>query len=337
MHATGFGDLAASYRGSLQSTRIKTELARLSDELASGQKSDLSTGAGGDLARYAAFENTLNALSGYGVVAREASLLAETMQASLGFITDLNDKLGPDLIWHGQNGTDPAMGVIANEAREGLETVISSLNTRVADRALFSGTGTDRAALADADTILTSLQTAITTAGATTDTDIIAAVDDWFDAVGGGFETVGYLGEATDLAPLRIGRDEDAEFELRADSTSIRDVLKGYTLAALVADGAVGTTLQSRSNLLQEAGARLIAGNDALHEERADLGATQERIERATAKNAAEATSLELARTNLLAADPFTAATELQAAELQLQSLFTLTGRLSSLSLVNFL
>ena len=56
-----------------------------------------------------------------------------------------------------------------------------------------------------------------------------------------------------------------------------------------------------------------------------------------TIRAAAEATALGLAREALIGADPYEAAAALEAAETQLETLYTLTARISRLSLVNFL
>ena len=61
------------------------------------------------------------------------------------------------------------------------------------------------------------------------------------------------------------------------------------------------------------------------------------RLDRIATRNAAEVTSLTMAKNTLLEADPFEAATKLEEAQFQLQSLYTVTVRSSELSLVNFL
>ncbi len=80
----------------------------------------------------------------------------------------------------------------------------------------------------------------------------------------------------------------------------------------------------------------LIAQDDVIAL-RADVGFVESRIEKVAARNAAEVTGLEFAKVALLEIDPYEAATRLEEAQFQLQSLYTVTVRMSQLSLVNFL
>jgi flagellar hook-associated protein 3 FlgL len=70
---------------------------------------------------------------------------------------------------------------------------------------------------------------------------------------------------------------------------------------------------------------------------RADLGHAEERIERSSVRIASELSSLDYARSQLLAVDPFEAATELENVQFQLEALYTVTARAARLNLVNFL
>ena len=67
------------------------------------------------------------------------------------------------------------------------------------------------------------------------------------------------------------------------------------------------------------------------------LGASQESIERIEEGFTREATLIAAAEDAMLGRDTFDAAAELQALEGQLEASYTVTGRLGSLSLANFL
>jgi flagellar hook-associated protein 3 FlgL len=70
---------------------------------------------------------------------------------------------------------------------------------------------------------------------------------------------------------------------------------------------------------------------------RAGIGTLEARIETATARNSAETSALEMARNEIIAVDPYKAATDLSAAQTQLETLYTVTARLSRLSLAGYL
>lgn len=335
MRSTGIGNMASYYQKSLESTRIKSDLTRLGQELASGQKSDLKRAVGGDLTQFNGIKSALSSLSVYATTAKEAEQFTESVQLSLQAVQQLTEDLAPTLLSAGNSANDSQMRIAASEAEERLEALISALNGQNAGRSMFAGDNVKVPALADANTIITAVTAA--TAALTTPASIEAEVDNWFDLVGGGFETTGYLGSTTDLEPFRIGPDQTADVNLRADDQTFRDTMKGFVMAALVANGALASDIGARAELLSAAGQRLFAANGDLIETRAEIGVSQNRIEQELVRNAAETGALQSVQVNLTAADPYQTATEIQAAEVQLQSLYTITARLASLNLVNYL
>ncbi|MEL7115911.1 MAG: flagellin [Pseudomonadota bacterium] len=335
MTTVGFGDLATSYRSSLQNARIKSDISRLSQELATGQKTDLKTPSGNELVKYASLEASIKTLQAYSFSATQASLIAETAQASLEVVQDLTSSIGPNLIVAGNTGTEPMLTVNAADAKSKFQSVVSALNARIGDRSLFAGDGVSGPALSTADEILANLSSAV--AGSASVTDLVNAVDVWFDTAGGGFENTAYLGSTSDLSPFLLGRGETASLDIRADNEGIRETIKGYAMAALVDEGLFAGSQNERAQVLRLAGERLIDANDALGDTRARLGLNEAQIDQSRARTASEIAALERTRADLVAVDPYRVATELQAAETQLEMLYTVTARLSRLSLVDFL
>ncbi|MEM9971194.1 MAG: flagellin, partial [Pseudomonadota bacterium] len=271
----------------------------------------------------------------YSFVAQDASVLTEAAQTSLGAIVDLNDALIPTLLISGNTTTNPGVSVSANDARSQFGSVVAALNTSLAGRALFGGIDVDRAPLAEAEDMLTALSAAV--AAETTAAGVEAAVDAWFDTPGGGFETVGYQGSTNDLAPFTLGPNDTTSFAIRADNPVLRDVMKTYAMAALVDAGTLAGDLGEQATLLNTAGERMADANTALGALRGELGVVEGRVETALARSNAEIAALELAETELIEADPFQTATQLQAAEIRLETLFAITARLSRLSLLNYI
>jgi flagellar hook-associated protein 3 FlgL len=171
----------------------------------------------------------------------------------------------------------------------------------------------------------------------TTSAGVIAAVDAYFDDVGGGFETTGYLGSANKMSDFRVAEGENAKINVKADDPEIRDVLKAMALGALVSKGALVNDLDARSEILREAGERMISADTKLASVRASVGLVEGQIEDASVRNEAETMALEFARSDLLSIDPFETATELQATQTQLETLYTLTARMARLSLADYL
>lgn len=333
LHA--IGDLAMTLQNRLGQTRLKSELQALTGELSTGKLRDPAKALGGDLGPVAGIERQLAALGAYGTAASETGLLADAAIRAIETMQKAGADLGPALLRAGTTGEPALVGAAAADARARFGNVVSALNVRVADRALFAGTATDGPAVAGRDAMLDELAALVS--GETTAAGVVTAVETWFDAPGGGFETLGYLGATSDLQPARIGPGREAELTLRADDPALRDLMKGYAMAALVAEGALSGQPAERAALLHEAGLRIMAGDGALAQLGADAGRVAAAAEEAATANAAETSALEIARNELLAADPYETATALSAAETQLQTLYALTARLSRLSLAEYL
>lgn len=335
MNYVSVGDLAFTYQNRRQNVQIKTDLARLAQELASGQKSDLSTATSGDFSPIVGLERSLKANTSFSTSITEAGLFTAAIQTSLELVQTSSSELGTSLLTASSSDNPLMIQVTTVDAKEKFEAVISAFNTQVAGRYAFSGTATDRAALADADTILTALQSAI--APETTAVGVETAIDAWFDTVGGGFESLGYTGSNNAMAPFRLSESDSVNVELTAADDSIRLVLKGFAMAALIGEGALTGSANERTALARTSGERLLSADSTLAVIRGEIGSGEARIENAAARNIAEKSSLQIVRSELTAVDPYRAATELEALKTQLETLYTLTVRMSRLTLGEYL
>lgn len=335
MTILSLGDLATSHQQRLQSTRIRTDLARLTNELASGKVDDLRAATGGHLGTLSSLTHQLGALEAYTTAGKEAALFASTLQSALGTVQDSASDLAPLLLEAADTGHAPWLSATAADARAQFRTVVSTLNAHAAGRSLLGGAATGGPPLADAETMLADLAVAVS--AETTAADVVTVVEDWFDGTGGGFETIGYLGSDSTLAPFRIGKHETVDLDVTAADQEFRDLLKGYAMAALVDAGALAASPDEQATLMREAGTRMFTANGALTETRGRLGSAEAAIDTAQARNASETGALELARGEIVAADPYATAVELEATQLQLEALYTITARLSRLNLTEFL
>jgi flagellar hook-associated protein 3 FlgL len=330
---TAIGDMAYSAALRRQSADLKATVQRLSSEVTTGLSADPARRLSADLVPLAAIEGDLARLKGFATATSEAALFADAMQQGLAAIDRLAVDIAPLLLSATSAGHEAMIRTASAEAAGRLDSAVAALNARVGDRTLFAGTQSQGAAVAGADTILSALDTAI--AGLTTAGDIVAAVDAWFDAPGG-YDTLGYLGSAPGAA-IALSPDDRVALDITAADPSIRDTLKGLAMGALVARLAGSLPGTERSALAREAGERLMSGQTGRADLAARLGTQEGRIEVARQRNTAETSAMELARSALLSIDPYEAATRLQAAEGQLEALYTVTARLARLSLVDFL
>lgn len=329
------GDLAQHLMMRRQNTLLKTQMNTLTQELASGRKSDIASAVSADFSVLGDIEHTLTVLDGHAMALKDARLFTDTVQNVLEQVQTQSQALGTSLLSVMSAGLEEPINSTIGKARESFDAIVSNVNAQVAGRGLFSGAATQSAALAGADAMLSDLSTAL--AGALTVSDIVNTVDQWFMAPGGGFETMGYQGAAESLAPFKLGEHETVRHELTADSMELRTLLRDTALAALAGDSGLSLDLSQKKQLLKVAGEGLLTQQEGLTRIRSDLGFVQERIANIETQNAARRTSLQITRNTLTSADPFETATQLEAAQAQLETLYTVTARLSRLSLMDYL
>ena len=334
MTINSLGDLARAFAMRQHSATLKQNIQSLNEELVTGTASDLTDHLGGSYARLTGIERELRLLDGYSVTISEAEQFTGLMQARLEQVNDIAGNFARDLIATDASSSVVTSETIAEEGRQQFETVVAMLNSQAAGRSMFAGDTTDRAPLVAGDLILAELETIV--AGATTATDIETAVNNWFaDPLG--FDAFAYTGSNTALAPFKMSDTAEASVDIKANDPALKDVMKSFAMAALAT--APGTTLPltEQTDLYRQAGESMLAAERDMVETQARLGLAQELVDDWSVRNQTETAGLEYAKGALMKIDPYEAATELEAAQFQLESLYAVTVRLSQLSLVNFL
>ncbi|MEL7027352.1 MAG: hypothetical protein AAGO57_09025, partial [Pseudomonadota bacterium] len=261
MSFQGIGDLATSYQLRRDNARLQETLQTLANELATGRKADLGQAVAGDFGAISGIERALTSIGAYQTAAAETRLMADAAQASLELVrSKASETAGQLLIASGEFQPGLVNAAVETAARA-FEDSISALNIRVADRSVFAGIATDGPALASPDTMLTELETLI--AGETTAVGVQTVVASWFGA-GGGFETMGFVGNETPLSAIPISQDEKATLDVTAADDGVRDVLAGLATAALLARGALAAEIDERATLAQTTGQQLIEADYAI-------------------------------------------------------------------------
>lgn len=335
MSYISIGDMAQTYMIRRQNAQLKSTATRLANELSTGKTSDVSKRFSGDFSMVSSIETSLTAIQAYKSASNEAGQFTTVMQTTLGLVQGQTTAAVSALLLTSNSASQTQIQNTSGDVRQKFDAVVSSLNTQVGGRSIFAGAATDGPAIASPAVIIADLKTVI--AGQTTAAGVEAAVNTWFDTSGGGYETVGYLGSTTSIAPFKIGIGQEADVSITASNSEIRDTLKGLALAALVSEGALAGDISEQALLLRNAGDRLLTVGDIQTGMRASLGSVEAQIETASTQAASEVSALEIVRTELLSIDPYNTASELEAVQTQLETLYALTARISRLSLVDFL
>ncbi|MDR9392942.1 flagellin [Roseovarius sp. SYSU LYC5161] len=334
MNFTSVGDLAQTLVQSRSGGEVKARIGRLTNELSSGIAQDVPRHLSGNLDQLAHLERRLGVTGRYRTAAALALSDMSVMQSSLDRVQSLGQELAGRAAAISTMQNPPTVAVLGDQARGALSEVVAAMNAQNAGRALFAGADVDGQVLAPSEDILALARAAVS--GATTAADVRAELDSFF-AAGGTFETDVFRGTSAGDLTYKLDAGETITAATRADDAVIRDVLANMMSVALADDPALTLDDAQRRDLASGAGTALMGADTELAEIRGGLGTAEAQAERSAARLEAEATSLRTARQELVGIDRFATASELEAAQGQLETIFTVAARSASLSLVNFL
>ena len=334
MQFPALSDLAANQRLQSATSRISRRLRLSGEELTSGLRRDPFASAG-DVGRLHAIESARLRSKRYLNSGNLASGRLDATAAALEVARSAGSSIGVDQLAAVERGDRAASRLYAAQARGAFGAVVASLNTRFAGRALFSGSAVGVTALAPAEEILADI--AALTSLSTTAADAIAAVDAYFRDPAGGYSTIAYQGSDQDAPEAEIGRDQLLTFPIRADADAPRDLLRALSLSVVAVEGSFGGSDADAMALLSASARSTVDATAEFQQLLAEVGISQARVETAKTRAIAESSALDLARAAIVAKDPYEAASEFQAVETQLQSMFMVTARLSRLTLTSFL
>ncbi|QYK41559.1 MAG: flagellar biosynthesis protein FlgL [Paracoccaceae bacterium] len=326
------GDMSLAFQQRRDAAALKLSVRRLATEVTTGRVADTARAVRGDLVPLAGLQTSIARAGAYRTASAEAALFVGGMQAVLGRIDDLATAMSGSLLTAGNTGQPAMVAAVAQDAAARFDAAVSALNTRLGDRTLFAGTGTGGPALTGGTALLDALAAAA--GGAVTAAETEAAVRAWFTSPAG--FGAAYQGGAPP-SPLPLSPEDTLRIDLTAQDPALRDTLAGLAMAALIDRGVPAGGPAERADLARRAGEALISGATGRAGIAARLGVAEARIEAADRRNATEITALEIARAQILEADSYAAATALEAAQSQLETLHAVTARLSRLSLVDFL
>lgn len=335
MSMTSIGDMRQHFLNLRHNTTLKERLATLAQELTTGQAADLTAHLGHDQARLVDIDRQLALAEAQDRATSETGQLLAHMQVALSSIDDLRGQAAAPLLQITTDTPQAQRADAADEARLAFEGAVQALNTRFGDRAAFAGTQVGVSPLAPATDMLADI---LASMSAVTDAaGVIAALDLWFDDPGGGFATMAYQGSVTDNLVRPLGQGRVTEIDARADDPALKSVLKAAAMGAIATDSSLTLSNDDRAALLRTSGEALMTSAAGLTSVQAGIGYAEARVEQAAIRNSASQSALTILRNDLVSADPYQTATELEQVQLQLETHYTLTARLSRLSLTEYL
>ena len=334
MPITTIGDMSQHFQSVRNTGLIKSRLSELSQELSTGQVSDIGKHLMGDTSDLIGLNHEISLLEIYGSTNDETARTLEAMQLNLQRVDATRANAAASLLTVNADSNRSETMNAAVTGKNAFADTVGAFNASSSGRRIFSGTLVDQAPLLDHEAMLSEIVTAV--GGASEKESIVAAIDSWFDTVGGGFETVGYLGGHVHQS-RKLDAESSTEIDVRADDTGVKDLLKGLAYAAVASEMSSSLTDRTFGELVNESGVKLIGAAVGLSDLQGRLGQKEEAVAVASSSNSAQLSSYQIARSDLIKADPFETATRLQEIQTQLETHFAVTARLSNLNLVDFL
>lgn len=329
------GTLALPYHLQRTGVQARSDLARHSHELTTGQVQSPARHLRGDIAALHAIENRLVRMEGFDAALKQTVTAFDTAQNALDRVAGLGQDLAEKLVLTAQSVAGPgAAKVAAQSARNAIEETISALSVNVAGRSLFSGVQTDRAPLASADALLDALGGVV--AGAATAAEVTARLEAYFNDPEAGFATDIYRGGAPAAGGL-LDDGQAAPALPTADDPAIRRQLMSAAMVVLVGEGALALDPAEEAALQQRAMVGLMENGPALAALQARVGDAQAALEQRQTRLSVERDRLELARSDAIGVDPYKAAMAVEQSRVQLESIYTVTARIARLSLTEYL
>jgi flagellar hook-associated protein 3 FlgL len=330
-----FGDMAQLQTLRRDGAAMKSELSRLTSELSTGRVADLGRAVGGDFSTLADITRALRLNTAFRASVTDAAISAEGRQTSLGRLADELEGLAPGILAVTGAGSQTDLQLKLANGTDRFEQAVNVMNTRLAGRSLFSADAPDQLPLIAGDAMMAELRTLV--AGAPDAATIVTDVTAWFMDAGGGYETIAWQGGAGQPPAVLLSEGQSANTGVTALDPAIRSSLAGLAIIALASEQAI-VLPESEQRALATSGAQQVqSGETALIGLRARLGAQEARIEEARVTAETTRASLEVEYGRIVEADPYRTATELEAVNTRLETLYLLTARMSRLSLTEFL
>lgn len=334
MISSQIGDLYRFSRSAQQTNLIKSDLFRLATELSSGKKSDLARSLGMNAETAKAHRHQIDRIDSYLQNSRIADTRLSTIQASLDRIAQIQSSQNSRLALNIDTLDDTQVSIVASASKTGFADAVSALFARAGNVAVFSGTKTDQASVPPAHEILDNLKATLALPASAT--SLASQVEAYFESGTGGFETQDYRGGPISTSGFAIAEGKQITTPVSALSPAIRQTLTGLALASIASDDTITPEIADKKAILTAARNKL-ADTAPLTALQSSIGAIQERVSETSAQQTAQRTALSMHLNTLTQADPFETAGRLQEVQLQLETHFTVSSRLSRLSLVNYL
>lgn len=306
-------------------TRLRERIDTTSEEAVTGQYKDLTAHLSGRIGQAMLSQKAIDDVANERTQLTLKASRLDIIQQSLTAVDDNIGQLGVRMKAALGSEDYTAREAVVRDAQAALASTFSTLNTRHGERYLFSGDATNTKPFADVDSFLDDVRSMA--ASATNATDFATQMDAYFNTSGSGWQANIYSGTSDTSDPASVTGTDPA----------ITKTVWGLAVLALAGSDETLALLNGNSDALIQAADTLAEGQAALTNVRAERGIIQAQIESSKDALDLEETVLTQSFNQMTARDQYEAASELKQLETGLEAAYTLTARLSNLSLLNYM
>lgn len=335
MQATGYPDLLSYTRQNRATVQIRERLDVAALEAVTGLQSDLTKATNGDVGRAHLLGKALNDVDHGLQLNALASVRLTLMSDAVSGAREAINGLGPRGTIAVATGNELNLRLLSEEAAGTLDSVMSAFSGTQGPRNLFSGSKTDTPAFSGSDALMADVKDILKNSLSASDAN--TKLDTYFNDPAGGFATNIYQGSTNPAPDLPIGNGKSVTLDLKGNDPSVVETLRGLAVMAnAYSFGGVSDEAEF-NGLYSQASASVGNGTTGLVTLEGTLGLNSETLNKAESRFNSEKSTLTNAYNDMFGRDQFEAAAELQSLQVQLEASYTLTSRLSSLTLTNFL
>ena len=247
----------------------------------------------------------------------------------------------------GPNAQDAYLTSTEGQGSASLDGIASALQTQFGSRFLFSGDAVGTSPLSTITALTTAVKKAIddqaTADGGTVSnfTTLYSKIDSIFDDTHTDatqrFTALVYKGGTGSAPPLRLSDTQTVQYDMRADDTVFRNVLKGAAMYAAMGELRKTNSVADTVAYSQHTYGQLRASNDALTDTIAVWGTKQKYVSDQIDNMKLQTDAISQRISDYEGVDMFAVSTQLANYKTQLQAMYQITGIMNQLSLLNYL
>lgn len=322
--------LGTNYFNGLNIKSLNQQIQETTNQIATGQKTDIYAGLGTSASLSLSLHAQDDVINGYQSAIKNVQVRTDSMDNSLVNIANSISNTLTQMNKISQGGT-PNLTVLQTTARNDLVNIQQQLNSAVDNKFVFSGNLNKTAPISNTGAVTTNVTTLITGYGAGSAPGIITSLNNLTSAQVGYDTNLAAAGAAT----VRVSDGQTVDYTVKADESQFKNAMVGLAqIANLTYDPNNATDFWA---LFNDAKSRLTSAQSQINLRNGQFGVARNQMKSAVTDNDNLQTTVQKNISNIETADVATAQTNLQNLTTQLQALYSTIGKVTKLTILDYL